>query len=31
LEDARKMVDRGYDWNAITDITGIKPDDLATA
>ena len=31
LETARKMLDRGYDWSAITDITGIKPEDLATA
>ena len=31
LENARKMLDRGYDWDAITDITGIKPEDLATA
>jgi len=28
LEDARKMMARGYDWNAITDITGIGPEDL---
>lgn len=28
LEDARKMLARGYDWNAITDITDIRPEDL---
>jgi hypothetical protein len=27
-EDARKMLARGYEWNAITDITGIRPEDL---
>jgi hypothetical protein len=29
LEDARKMLVRGYSWEAITDITGMKPEDLA--
>jgi hypothetical protein len=28
LEDARKMLDRGYSWDAITDITGIRPEGL---
>ena len=28
LEAARKMLARGYDWAAITDITGIRPEDL---
>lgn len=28
LEDARKMLDRGCDWAFVTDITGIKPEDL---
>ncbi|MEN9353105.1 MAG: hypothetical protein RL318_430 [Fibrobacterota bacterium] len=30
LEDARKMLDRGCDWAFVTDITGIKPEDLET-
>ncbi len=29
LEDARKMLERGCDWDFITSITGIKPEDLA--
>jgi len=29
LEAARKMLARGYSWEAITDITGLKPEDLA--
>ncbi len=29
LEDARKMLDRGCDWEFITSITGMKPEDLA--
>lgn len=28
LDDARKMLDRGCDWSFITDITGIRPEDL---
>jgi len=28
LEDARKMLARGYDWSDITEITGIRPEDL---
>jgi predicted transposase/invertase (TIGR01784 family) len=28
LEDARKMLDRGCDWTFITDVTGIRPEDL---
>jgi hypothetical protein len=31
LENARKMVAEGCDWEFITRITGIKPEDLATA
>lgn len=30
LEDARKMLERGCDWEFITSINGIKPEDLAT-
>ncbi|HNY29873.1 MAG TPA: hypothetical protein PKO15_03210 [Fibrobacteria bacterium] len=29
MEDARRMLDRGCDWAFVTDITGIKPEDLA--
>ena len=28
LDDARKMIDRGCDWAFITDITGLRPEDL---
>ena len=28
LDDARKMLARGYDWSDITEITGIRPEDL---
>jgi len=28
LEDARRMLARGCDWGFITDITGIRPEDL---
>lgn len=28
LEDARKMLDHGISWEIITDVTGIKPEDL---
>ena len=31
LEDARKMLARGCDWEFVTDITGLKPEDLAQA
>ena len=29
LEDARKMLGRGCDWEFITDVTGIRPEDLS--
>lgn len=29
LEDARKMLDHGIPWEIITDVTGIRPEDLA--
>lgn len=29
LENARKMLDRGCDWPFVTDVTGIKPEELA--
>lgn len=29
LEDARKMREHGIEWRIVTDITGIKPEDLA--
>ncbi|MBK8803315.1 MAG: hypothetical protein IPN71_14900 [Fibrobacteres bacterium] len=28
LEDARKMLDHGISWAVITDVTGVKPEDL---
>lgn len=28
LEDARRMFERGYEWEAITDITQLRPEDL---
>jgi imidazolonepropionase-like amidohydrolase len=28
LEDARKMREHGIDWAIITDVTGLKPEDL---
>ena len=31
LETARKMVEHGLSWEAITNITGLKPADLKTA
>jgi len=30
LEDACKMLSKGYGWDAVTDITGIRPEDLAS-
>ncbi|MEN9353103.1 MAG: hypothetical protein RL318_428 [Fibrobacterota bacterium] len=30
LEDARKMLEHGIAWSIITDVTGIKPEDLET-
>jgi len=30
LEDARKMLDRGCDWGFVTDVTGIRQEDLAS-
>ena len=29
LDNARKMLERGLSWDVITDVTGIKPEDLA--
>ncbi len=29
LEDARKMLEHGIAWTVVTDITRIKPEDLA--
>jgi len=29
LEIARKLLDRGYDWESITEITGLNPEDLS--
>jgi predicted transposase YdaD len=31
LDDARKMREHGIDWHIITDVTGIKPEDLDVA
>jgi predicted transposase/invertase (TIGR01784 family) len=31
LEDARKMREHGIEWNIVTDITGITPEDLTEA
>jgi hypothetical protein len=28
IEDARRMLARGCDWGFITDINGIRPEDL---
>ena len=28
LEDARKMREHGIEWAVVTDITGVKPEDL---
>ncbi|HXP91227.1 MAG TPA: hypothetical protein VN931_09895, partial [Fibrobacteria bacterium] len=29
LEDARKMREHGIAWEIVTDVTGLKPEDLA--
>jgi predicted transposase YdaD len=28
LDNARKMLERGCDWPFITDVTGMRPEDL---
>jgi len=28
LEYARRLLDRGCDWDFVTDITGLRPEDL---
>jgi hypothetical protein len=28
LDNARKMLERGCDWQFVTDVTGIRPEDL---
>ena len=28
LEDARKMREHGIEWAIVTDVTGLKPEDL---